>query len=483
MTDTKSTTVSEDDMEEKTRRRVLPLPSLSFFYLSPYLTCGECNSIAFINSRTVEKALVRLSEFEQRQLERAERSRLAAEEAKLEEKDNSDVEESFAADDDNDDDEDDDDNVDEGGEKADKELDEEETETDALHGLELEALPRCPGCQRTHTWFVGALDLSSHIAGNAKERRRQKRLMRKCAIRLQALVRGIRDRARASRIRKEKREHEALLFRSAARIAAVFRGRRDRRVARVERGLRRIDGTHKIVMMEALRPRKGMRVFWYKRKEEIKLLHRDYRILVERTGNDPPLHIVEKNIIELARRVHEIECQRAARIQCRVRGMIGRKIAQADTLRRSVVAAYRRDVQVSRAGRMMVPGFVKTVSLVAQSQRTIRQVKALQQQFDRPVREEKEREAARTRERAEFCERKCEEREERRPYFEKDFVLAAKAQAAVQGPVRRSGVTTASFMRELEKYKRTQSRVAGSGSPTKVAKSPTRRRAVAKNTN
>jgi hypothetical protein len=119
----------------------------------------------------------------------------------------------------------------------------------------------------------------------------------------------------------------------------VYRGHLDRRAAKVERGLKRIANTHQITLSEALRPWKGVKVFWYKRKAEQQLLYRNYRLLVERTGNDPPLHRVENNIHMLHERIHILECRRAALIQKRVRGMIGRMFIRQYRVERGHVTA------------------------------------------------------------------------------------------------------------------------------------------------
>jgi len=233
------------------------LPCDHDFYLSPYLTCGECNSIAFIDSKTIKAALILV------------------------------------------------DNV--------------------SMGLLVEALPQCPGCRRTHAWFVGALELGDHIKGNSRERKQLAKQKNKSAVKVQSIVRSIQARAKAIRIKKEKTTYDAYIYRIASRMAALVKGKMDRRAALVERSLNRIKICHKIVLTEALRPKDGIPVFWYKRKEQVSLLYKNYKVLVERTGNNPPLWRVEENINTIACRVHQIECARAAAIQKRVRGMIGRK--------------------------------------------------------------------------------------------------------------------------------------------------------------
>ena len=68
----------------------------------------------------------------------------------------------------------------------------------------------------------------------------------------------------------------------------------------------------------------GKPVFWYNDDEECDVLYSDYRLLVERTGNKPPLLVVEENIIEIAKRVLVIEKVMVARIQALWRGLTSR---------------------------------------------------------------------------------------------------------------------------------------------------------------
>ena len=101
------------------------------------------------------------------------------------------------------------------------------------------------------------------------------------------------------------------------------------------------------MMSDVLRTWKGVKVFWYKRKAEVEMLYRNYRLLVERTGNEPPLWRVERNIIIIEERIHIVECKSAATIQKRVRGMIGRKfirqyrIEKAYVLQKRCIAVFK----------------------------------------------------------------------------------------------------------------------------------------------
>jgi len=239
----------------------LVLGSIDSHYFSPYLTCGECNAVAFVDVGKVEKAL-----------------RLAASVTRLEES-----------------------------------------------GLDdLEVLPVCSGCGMTSGWVVGVRDLREHIAKNAAQRRKELRIMKRCAIKLQAIVRGMRARKFVGQKLAEQREKFALEARCATLISSSYRGYLGRRRAMVEKCLRRIRNAHPRILRNGLHAR-GNRVFWYRRKPELDLLYRNYRLLVSRTGHEPPLHQVEANIIEIERRVVAGEDEEATIIQARVRGVLGRR--------------------------------------------------------------------------------------------------------------------------------------------------------------
>ena len=83
-----------------------------------------------------------------------------------------------------------------------------------------------------------------------------------------------------------------------------------------------------MVVADALRMRssdgKKRHVFWYRRPAEKKLVYHNYRLFVDRTGNMPPLHVVEANYIELEARIHTLETQAANVVQKVFRGTISR---------------------------------------------------------------------------------------------------------------------------------------------------------------
>ena len=47
-------------------------------------------------------------------------------------------------------------------------------------------------------------------------------------------------------------------------------------------------------------------------------------MFVDRTGNQPPLHAVEANVLEIARRIHHIETIKSVDVQRVFRGTISR---------------------------------------------------------------------------------------------------------------------------------------------------------------
>lgn len=80
----------------------------------------------------------------------------------------------------------------------------------------------------------------------------------------------------------------------------MLRGRLGRRVFETETHLLMIKKANRLLMQHALkRYPDRIRVFWYKNSAEEEQLYSDYRILVQRTGFQPPRMVVEKNIREI----------------------------------------------------------------------------------------------------------------------------------------------------------------------------------------
>jgi hypothetical protein len=114
--------------------------------------------------------------------------------------------------------------------------------------------------------------------------------------------------------------------RCAAAIQAMVRARLARRRFVVEKALLVIKEAHKMLVNRALHwEGYHKRVFWYKTKTELAVLYEDYYMLVERTGFNPPLCVVEENICEIAKRIVDREHELACRLQARWRGIVVRR--------------------------------------------------------------------------------------------------------------------------------------------------------------
>ena len=93
------------------------------------------------------------------------------------------------------------------------------------------------------------------------------------------------------------------MYRCAAIVEALARGRLGRRRARTCDYLRYIRKAHPISLTKALSPGGEVKVFWYKSKEQIRLLFENYLLLAERTGFLPSRYIIEANVAEITRRI------------------------------------------------------------------------------------------------------------------------------------------------------------------------------------
>lgn len=98
------------------------------------------------------------------------------------------------------------------------------------------------------------------------------------------------------------------------------------------------------------------KVFWYKSKDELSILYENYYILVERLGFHPPLYQVEDNINLIAKRITNREHELVVRIQSKWRAMVVRTfvhVFQTEVIRireRMVISAIR--IQALFRGRL-----------------------------------------------------------------------------------------------------------------------------------
>lgn len=190
---------------------------------------------------------------------------------------------------------------------------------------EPELLPKCVGCGQTYAFNLGGGDFEEDILESERvlELLRQRRAER--VMQVQIAYRGLAGRRRMIRRMYELEARRKMMERMAQRLQNNYRSHVARRILSVKRAVKRIKNAHEIVMSEALQVWNERKVFWYQREAELEMVYKDYRELVRRLGNRPKLHVVENNILEIARRVHVLECRYALKIQRRFRGMIGRK--------------------------------------------------------------------------------------------------------------------------------------------------------------
>ena len=291
------------------------------FYWTPFLTCSKCNTLLSIDVPNARK----MHAAESLAL-RAAKSAMAA-----------------------------------GSTNAAEAFDAQKREVDALKATgSMEVLPKCPGCNSTQDYQLGAHDLSALIAGSKAELRRLMRLKKKSARVIQSAYRYY-LRRQFGRATRHRREVEAMLLHRSARAAqSLVRGRLGRRKAVCVKALRVIERAHPMLVARALRARDedemgrddrgrqnapknsagltkgksrnltakqrrrekgGKKVFWYKSKEQLEMLYNDYLVLVERTGFQPPRFVVEENIKEIARRIVARMHVLTTRVQARWRAI------------------------------------------------------------------------------------------------------------------------------------------------------------------
>ena len=233
-------------------------------YVSPYLTCGNCNEVRMVNAATISRALSHIPR----------------------------------------------------GAKT----------------LPPEVLPVCSLCGRTDKWHVGARDLTKEMGLDVEAFKRQMAAEKKAARTIQRYYRGYLGRRFAERKRQERFKQNELERLSATLIQSWYRRHFAKRQVAVVRKLRVIDRVHPMVLTRAVNgwyEREGhpdgfMKCFWWKTEAELRLLKKNWVVLVRRKGNRPPLYVVENNIHEVHRRVLKLLDMFATRIQKRWRGIMGR---------------------------------------------------------------------------------------------------------------------------------------------------------------
>lgn len=191
-------------------------------------------------------------------------------------------------------------------------------------------LPVCVGCGHAVEFRAGAADLSGLVAEKRAAVAAAAARRVAAATTLAGAWRCYTSRRMLALLRELERRRRERMRWAATALQKLWRGLTSRRTGTTQRYLRRIARAHAETLWAALHgapsadPLRPKRVFWYKRREEQDLICEDYRLFVARTGNQPPLRVVEDNIIELGRRIDEYETARAILIQKMFRSLAAR---------------------------------------------------------------------------------------------------------------------------------------------------------------
>lgn len=198
-----------------------------------------------------------------------------------------------------------------------------------LNNLNVELMPVCLNCQRSIDFRPGAKDYSKLIQQRQEESLEYSKRHERSIILVQRVYRGHAARIKLIAIRLEKERVERIRSNAARAIQRRVRGKIGRRIALVQMSLMVIETAHQMVLAKALRNTgQEARVFWYENEKEVEILIWDYRQFVLRTGGNPPIDVVEQNLMEIARRVMRYENKIVARVQALWRGVASRVVIE-----------------------------------------------------------------------------------------------------------------------------------------------------------
>jgi hypothetical protein len=195
-----------------------------------------------------------------------------------------------------------------------------------------EKLPPCKQCERVDHFIIGIHDFAPEIEAREAEERIKAAREHAASVVLQRSYRSYLRRMYGSAFSAKAAAERLLFYKAATAINAVARGRLARRRIVCERHLKVIKDAHPILLKHALKNKadgvKRLKVFWYRRKEQVDLLFRDYVALLDRMGHSPPRSVVEANCAEIARRILERKAELILMIQKRWRGFLARRIVR-----------------------------------------------------------------------------------------------------------------------------------------------------------
>lgn len=185
---------------------------------------------------------------------------------------------------------------------------------------EYEQVPACPGCGSTRYLRAGVVSFQEQIEDKKRAIREFERRRVPATALLQRIARGFLGRLAFRRRLLEHERHLRKINRAATRIQARVRGVQARRRSLIERCLAIIRRLAPSILAHAIsstahpdRPP----VFWYSNAAELGIFYWNYREFVRRSGGKPSLIQVEKNVMEITRRMLAREFELVSRIQTR----------------------------------------------------------------------------------------------------------------------------------------------------------------------
>ncbi|KAF0695577.1 Aste57867_13617 [Aphanomyces stellatus] len=245
----------------------------SGIYLSPYVTCKECNAINFVNALRVGLGFDMVAK----------------------------------------------------GKHALPSLQTDEVR-EKLHMLEAEVLPVCIGCGRTINLVVGATDFTPSLAEEATAFQEAASRRNTSVVHIQRVGRGMLGRKEATRRRMAKAARDKLERWASTTIQRLMRGVISRQTTRIKSGIRIIEWTYPLIKKKLLNDKDESKkaLFWFE-GEDLGLVVADYRLFVDRAGPLMSLRRFEANVVLFVHRINKEEHRMAMRIQARWRGMQARR--------------------------------------------------------------------------------------------------------------------------------------------------------------
>lgn len=194
---------------------------------------------------------------------------------------------------------------------------------------EYEQVPACPGCGSTRYLRAGVVSFQEQIEEKKRAIREFERRRVPATALIQRIARGFLGRLAFRRRLVERERHLRKINRAATRIQSRVRGMQARRRSLIERCLVIIKRLAPSILAHAIsstahpdRPP----VFWYANPAELNIFYWNYREFVRRAGGKPSLIQVEKNVMEITRRMLMREYELVSRIQARWRGVTSRLV-------------------------------------------------------------------------------------------------------------------------------------------------------------